>query len=59
MPAATGHAGRALIERFRRARSDPSRAVLEGLHAVKHAIRFHATLEQVCATADCDGPGGP
>ncbi len=38
-----------LIERFRRARRDPTRAVLEGFHAVKHAIRFHAALEQVCA----------
>ena len=38
-----------LIERFRRARRDPTRAVLEGFHAVKHAIRFHAALERVCA----------
>jgi RNA methyltransferase, TrmH family len=39
----------ALIERFRRARRDQSLAVLEGFHAIKHAIRFHAALEQVCA----------
>ena len=39
----------ALIERFRRARHGQSRAVLEGFHAIKHAIRFHAALEQVCA----------
>jgi TrmH family RNA methyltransferase len=39
----------ALIECFRRARRDQSLAVLEGFHAIKHAIRFHAALEQVCA----------
>ena len=39
----------ALIERFRRARRDQTLAVLEGFHAIKHAIRFHAALEQVCA----------
>ena len=38
-----------LIERFRRARRDQTLAVLEGFHAIKHAIRFHAALEQVCA----------
>jgi TrmH family RNA methyltransferase len=40
---------RVLIEQFRRARRDQSRAVLEGFHALKHAIRFRAALEQVCA----------
>jgi TrmH family RNA methyltransferase len=54
MSSAGGHRDRALIERFRRARHDPSRAVLEGFHAIKHAIRFDAALEQVCAT-DPDG----
>ena len=49
MPPARGHADRALIERFRRARRDRTRAVLEGFHAIKHAIRFHAAIEQVCA----------
>jgi TrmH family RNA methyltransferase len=39
----------ALVERFRRARRDQTLAVLEGFHAIKHAIRFHAALEQVCA----------
>jgi RNA methyltransferase, TrmH family len=34
-----------LIPRFGRARRDPSTAVLEGLHAVKHALRFGAELE--------------
>ncbi len=40
---------RALIERFRRARSDPARAVLEGFHPLKHALRFGATIEVACA----------
>jgi tRNA G18 (ribose-2'-O)-methylase SpoU len=33
-----------LIDRFRVARSDPSLAVLEGIHPLKHAIRFGAEL---------------
>ena len=38
----------ALIDRFRQARRDTSLAVLDGLHAVKHALRFGAdTLETV------------
>jgi TrmH family RNA methyltransferase len=49
MPPARPVQESALIERFRRARHDQSRAVLEGFHAIKHAIRFHAALEQVCA----------
>lgn len=40
-----------LIPRFGRARRDPDLAVLEGLHAVKHALRFGASLE-VLATPD-------
>lgn len=46
-----GHAKqeKALIERFRGARLDQTRAVLEGFHAIKHAIRFDAAIEQVCA----------
>ena len=36
-----------LIDRFRRARSDPSLAVLEGFHPLKHAIRFGAELMEV------------
>jgi RNA methyltransferase, TrmH family len=39
----------ALIELFRRARGDPTRAVLEGFHALKHALRFGAAIEQACA----------
>jgi TrmH family RNA methyltransferase len=39
-----------LIPRYGRARRDPSLAVLEGLHALKHALRFGATvLEVVCS----------
>jgi len=38
-----------LIPRYGRARRDPSLAVLEGLHPLKHALRFHATvLEVLC-----------
>ena len=53
MPSAQGHAAKILIEQFRRARRDRTRAVLEGFHAIKHAIRFGAAIEQVCA-ADLD-----
>jgi TrmH family RNA methyltransferase len=34
-----------LIPRFGRARRDPGQAVLEGFHAVKHALRFGAEIE--------------
>jgi RNA methyltransferase, TrmH family len=36
-----------LIPRFGRARRDPEMAVLEGFHAVKHALRFGADLQEV------------
>jgi len=36
-----------LIPRFGRARRDPSKAVLEGLHPVKHALRFGAEIEEL------------
>jgi RNA methyltransferase, TrmH family len=36
-----------LIPRFGRARRDPASAVLEGFHAVKHALRFGAELEEL------------
>jgi TrmH family RNA methyltransferase len=36
-----------LIPRYGRARRDPSLAVLEGLHPLKHALRFDATVLQV------------
>ena len=40
----------ALIRRYRTARRDPSLAVLEGFHALKHALRFGAdVLEAVAA----------
>jgi RNA methyltransferase, TrmH family len=41
----------ALIERFHAARTDPSLAVLEGFHTIKHAIRFGAEIESA-ATRD-------
>ena len=34
----------AAIDRFRQARRDPALVVLDGLHAVKHALRFGAVL---------------
>lgn len=39
-----------LVQRFRRARRDPSVAVLEGFHALKHGLRFGAELLDVVAT---------
>jgi RNA methyltransferase, TrmH family len=36
-----------LIPRFRRARRDPELAVLEGFHALKHALRFQAPVIEV------------
>jgi tRNA G18 (ribose-2'-O)-methylase SpoU len=53
MALAGGGSARDLIERFRHARHDPTRAVLEGFHAVKHALRFHAAIEHAC-TLDRD-----
>ncbi|MGH6906152.1 MAG: TrmH family RNA methyltransferase, partial [Geminicoccaceae bacterium] len=46
----------ALSERFARARGDPARVVLEGFHALKHALRFGAGIEHACA-ADPDAVG--
>lgn len=40
-----------LIEQFIEARRDPTLAVLEGFHPVKHALRFGATFEMI-ATSD-------
>lgn len=37
----------AMTDRFRRARKDPSLAVLEGFHPLKHAVRFGAELIEV------------
>jgi RNA methyltransferase, TrmH family len=36
-----------VIPRFGRARRDPEMAVLEGFHAVKHALRFGAELQEL------------
>ena len=44
----------ALVARFRAARRDRGLAVLEGFHALKHALRFGAEVEEVVA-ADADG----
>jgi TrmH family RNA methyltransferase len=47
---------RSLIPRFGRARRDPTLAVLEGFHALKHALRFGASVEEVVCS-DLDGLG--
>jgi RNA methyltransferase, TrmH family len=39
----------ARVQRFRQARSDPGLAVLEGFHALKHALRFGAEVVEVVA----------
>lgn len=53
-PPAEGGAERlspaALRRIFREARRDPRLAVLEGLHALKHALRFHAEILHVVVT---------
>jgi RNA methyltransferase, TrmH family len=39
----------ARLDRFRKARRDPDLAVIEGFHALKHALRFGAeVLEAIC-----------
>lgn len=40
-----------LVARFRAARADTDMAVLEGFHALKHALRFGAVIE-IAVTAD-------
>jgi RNA methyltransferase, TrmH family len=40
----------ALIRRYRTARRDPSLAVLEGFHALKHALRFGAEVVEAVAS---------
>jgi RNA methyltransferase, TrmH family len=50
----SGTTDRDLIERFRSARSDSDRAILEGFHALKHALRFGARIEAV-VTSDPEG----
>lgn len=43
-----------LVECFQSARRDPSLVVLEGFHALKHAVRFGADIQQVL-TSDKSG----
>lgn len=43
-----------LTARFRGARSDAGRVVLEGFHAIKHALRFGAELHASAARDDVD-----
>ncbi len=40
---------RALVARYRAARRDPGLAVLEGFHALKHALRFGAEVDEILA----------
>src|SRR6478672_6299026 len=40
----------ALVRRYRAARRDPALAVLEGFHALKHALRFGAEVEEAVAS---------
>jgi RNA methyltransferase, TrmH family len=42
---------RALIRRYRSARRDPTLAVLEGFHALKHALRFGAEVTEAVSAA--------
>ena len=42
----TGTAQRSPVEQVQRARRDPALAVLEGFHALKHALRFGADVHQ-------------
>lgn len=49
----TGATDHALARRFQAARGDERLAVLEGFHALKHALRFGASVELVAA-ADPD-----
>ena len=43
--------GRTTEERFHRARRDPGLAVLEGFHALKHALRFGAEVLEAAVVA--------
>ena len=49
----SGPSYQSLIDRFRRARSDDTLAVLEGFHPLKHALRFGATILET-VTQDLD-----
>lgn len=50
MPPSDRAETRATVERFQRARRSPDLAVLEGFHALKHALRFGAEIVDVLAT---------
>ena len=47
--AEVGTDGTGLVRRYRSARRDRSLAVLEGFHALKHALRFGAEVEEAVA----------
>lgn len=52
LPAEAGHdagVNDALVQRFRAARRNRDLAVLEGFHALKHALRFGAEVEEAVA----------
>lgn len=49
--------GRDLQRRLERAAADPTRVVLEGFHALKHALRFGARVELVVAAEGEDLAG--
>ena len=42
------------IDRFRGARQDPKLVVLEGFHAIKHAVRFKAELLEILGSPKSD-----
>lgn len=46
----------ALIDRFRQARRDKALVVLDGLHAIKHALRFGADIREM-VSLDVDAAG--
>jgi RNA methyltransferase, TrmH family len=50
----TAPVSRGLIDEFRAARRDPERVVLEGFHALKHALRFGAEIQRVVAAQSAD-----
>lgn len=52
--APTAAEARGVADALRTARRDPCKVVLEGAHALKHALRFGADLE-VITTPDADG----
>lgn len=49
-----GAAERRLIDRFRQARGDDEWALLEGFHALKHALRFGGEVEAVLTSAPAE-----